>query len=63
MVVKAFEDLQAKAKMEQPIGLTFSIVKKRIDHKFMSIGKQGCENPPAGTVCDTVLRRLARGFF
>jgi aubergine-like protein len=63
MVVKAFEDLQAKAKMEQPIGLTFSIVKKRIDHKFMSIGKQGCENPPAGTVCDTVLRRLARGFL
>lgn len=58
MVVKALKDLKEKAGMENNIGLTFSVVKKRIDHKFLKISKSGYENPPAGTVCDTVLREF-----
>jgi aubergine-like protein len=39
------------------IKMTFCVVQKRIDHKMLAIKSSGCENPPAGTILDTVITK------
>nr|XP_023021942.1 piwi-like protein Ago3 [Leptinotarsa decemlineata] len=44
--------------------LCFIIVQKRINTRIFNFGRDGCENPPPGTVLDhTVTRRYLHDFF
>lgn len=50
--------IEKEYELDFKIKMTFGVVKKRIDHKFMEIDrKDERQNPPAGTVCDTILTK------
>lgn len=68
MICAALEDLKKAHDLPQSINMTFAVIKKRIDHKFLAIKKVGktekLDNPPPGTVCDTVLtKKIWYDFF
>ena len=71
MIVAALEDLKKAHDLPHSINMTFAVIKKRIDHKFLAVKKdmksqtgETLENPPPGTVCDTVLtKKIWYDFF
>ncbi|KAG5875466.1 Piwi-like protein Ago3, partial [Gonioctena quinquepunctata] len=64
---KRYEIEQLESVIKQfdlDIKLCFIVVQKRINTRIFSMGRDGCENPPPGTVLDhSVTRRYLSDFF
>ena len=58
LIKSGLESVKVEYGLEHDIKLCFAVVKKRIDHKFLAIKpNKNRENPPAGTVCDTIITK------